>query len=118
MKEENFTNEITYEDGWQNVSEPEYSHAVADENDVESQEEEQQPKPKKTHNSQVLITAQLVICILIAIVALIIKTIGGDFYSFAREWYYSELDKSIIAEGSAQDYKLSEIFGTATEDEV
>lgn len=117
MTEENFSNEITYEDGWKNVSEPEYSYSVKND-DTEPQKENPQLKPKKTHNSQVLITAQLVICIVIVIVALIIKTIGGDIYSFASEWYYSELNKSIIAEGNAQDYKLSEIFGTATEDEI
>lgn len=46
------------------------------------------------------------------------KTVGGDFYTAARQWYYGELNKSIIAENTPDDYNLSEIFGTATDDEV
>lgn len=75
-------------------------------------------KRKKSHNSQVLITAQLIICLLIALAAFIIKTIGGDFYADTRQWYYGELNKSIIAKDIPDDYKLSEIFGTATDDEI
>ncbi len=117
MTEEKFTNEITYDDGWQNVSCPEYSAPIKPEED--NKEENLPPqKPKNQHNTQVLVTAQLIICIIIALAALIIKTIGGDFYTSARDWYYTELNKSIIAEESEDTQKLSEIFGTATNDEI
>lgn len=73
---------------------------------------------KKSHNTQVLVTMQLIICLLLALAAFVIKTVGGDFYTAARQWYYGELNKSIIAENTPDDYNLSEIFGTATDDEI
>ena len=75
-------------------------------------------KRKKSHNTQVRVTMQLIICLLLALAAFVIKTVGGDFYTAARQWYYGELNKSIIAENTPDDYNLSEIFGTATDDEV
>ena len=120
MTEENFTNEITYDDGWQSASCPEYSppaHAKTEEKSPKKTELPPQ-KRKKSHNTQVLVTMQLIICLLLALAAFVIKTVGGDFYTAARQWYYGELNKSIIAENTPDDYNLSEIFGTATDDEV
>ena len=113
MTEENFTNEITYDDGWQSASCPEYSTPAHTET-----EELPPQKRKKSHNTQVLVTMQLIICLLLALAAFVIKTVGGDFYTAARQWYYGELNKSIIAENTPDDYNLSEIFVTATDDEV
>ncbi len=120
MTEENFTNEITYDDGWQSASCPEYSTPAHTETEEESPQNTELPpqKRKKSHNTQVLVTMQLIICLLLALAAFIIKTVGGDFYAAARQWYYGELNKSIIAENTPDDYNLSEIFGTATDDEV
>ena len=118
MTEENFTNEITYDDGWQSASCPEYSVPANAETESADTMEAVSKKRKKSHNSQVLITTQLIICLLIALAAFIIKTIGGDFYANTRQWYYGELNKSIIAKDIPDDYNLSEIFGTATDDEV
>lgn len=35
-------------------------------------------------------------CIILAIVAFVIKNIGGEFYENAREIYYSNLNNSVI----------------------
>lgn len=118
MTEEKFTNEITYEDGWQSASCPEYSTPAHHEEETESVSDYAKKKEKKAHNTQILVTAQLIICLLLALAAFVIKTVGGDFYTAARQWYYGELNKSIIAENNPDDYNLSEIFGTATDDEV
>lgn len=118
MTEENFTNEITYDDGWQSASCPEYSVPANAETESADTMEAAPKKRKKSHNSQVLVTMQLIICLLLALAAFVIKTVGGDFYTAARQWYYGELNKSIIAENTPDDYNLSEIFGTATDDEV
>ncbi len=120
MTEEKNTNEITYDDGWQNVSYPEYSAAVEDEEREKDDDENLLPPkaPLKPHKTQILVTVQLVICVIIAIAALLIKAVGGDFYKSVREWYYTELNKSIIAESNGDGYSLDEIFGTASDDEV
>ena len=121
MTDEKNTNEITYEDGWQDASYPEYSTPASNSESDEILEKEAEKKPEKAEkhrNAQVLVTAQLIICILLALAALIIKTIGGDFYSDARQWYYGELNKYIIAESSGEDYSLSRLFGTSTDDEI
>ena len=121
MTDEKNKNEITYEDGWLDASYPEYSTPTGNSESDEIQEKEPEKnseRAKKHRNTQVLVTAQLIICILLALAALIIKTIGGDFYSNARQWYYGELNKSIIAESSGEDYSLSKLFGTSTDDEI
>ena len=43
--------------------------------------------------------------------------VSRDFYDFTREWYYSNLNESVIFDNS-NDLALDEIFSFATEDEV
>ena len=61
---------------------------------------------------------QLIICILIALIAFIIKSFGGELYAVAREWYYSQLNNSVIFDDKNGNFNLSEIFGNSTEDEI
>ena len=120
MNEEN-RNSITYDEGWESVTNCEYP-VVGSANLEESEDNEENVKQKlgkKKDNSpkQLLITIQLIICILIAIAALVIKTIGGDVYAAAREMYYSSLNNSAIFE-KLDNFDLNKLLGSATQDEI
>lgn len=120
MNEEN-RNSITYDEGWESVTNCEYPvvGSVNLEENEDNEENVKQKLRKKKDNSpkQLLITIQLIICILIAIAALVIKTIGGDFYAAAREMYYSSLNNSAIFDNS-DNFNLNKLFGSATQDEI
>lgn len=117
MNEEN-KNSITYDEGWESVTNCEYP-VVGSANLEENEENEKQKEKKNKDNSpkQLLITIQLILCILIALAALVIKSIGGDFYASAREMYYSSLNNSAIFDNS-DNFNLNKLFGTATQDEA
>ena len=117
MNEEN-KNSITYDEGWESVTNCEYP-VVGSANLEEPEEDKKQKEKKKKDNSpkQLLITIQLILCILIALAALVIKTIGGDFYASSREMYYSSLNNSAIFDNS-DNFNLNKLFGSATEDEA
>lgn len=117
MNEEN-KNSITYDEGWESVTNCEYP-VVGSANLEENEENEKQKEKKNKDNSpkQLLITIQLILCILIALAALVIKSIGGDFYAQAREKYYSSLNNSAIFDDS-DNFNLNKLFGSATQDEV
>ena len=117
MNEEN-KNTITYDEGWESVTESEYPVVGS----AAESENEDKPAPedkKKKDNSpkQLLITIQLIICILIALAALVIKSIGGEFYATVRDMYYSNLNNSAIFEDS-NGINIDNIFGLATQDET
>ena len=117
MNEEN-KNSITYDEGWESVTNCEYP-VVGSANFEETGDDKGQQGKKNKDNSlkQLLITIQLILCILIALAALVIKTIGGDFYAAAREMYYSSLNNSAIFDNS-DNFNLNKLFGSATQDEA
>lgn len=77
------------------------------ENEVNNQvsgvsEESKTEKPKKEKNKDAprenVLIFQLAVCILLAIAAFVIKSIGGELYNNVREFYYTNLNNSIIIE--------------------
>ncbi len=117
MNEEN-KNAITYDDDWKNVSQQEYPQVVGYESDNNNKDELKEPvKNKKIGNSQLLITIQLVACILIALSAFVLKSFGGEIYSNVRNWYYSQLNNSAIFD-TESIFDLTKINGISTDDEA
>jgi len=116
MSEEN-RNQITYDENWQTVSYAEYPVTAQSEN-VESEIIEEKKLNKKSDSAkQILLTIQLIVCILIALTAFVIKSLGGEFYNISREWYYSNINESAIFD-DRNEFNLDNIFSLATEDEV
>ncbi len=117
MNEEKF-NSISDDEGWECVTIGEYP-VVGSANLEENDDNVNQKIKKKKDNSpkQLLITIQLIVCILIALAALVIKTIGGDVYAAVREMYYSSLNNSAIFDNS-DNFNLNKLFGSATQDEI
>ncbi len=116
MSEEN-KNTITYDDNWKSVSNTEYPEICSP---TETKADYQKPEKKKKDKDspkQLLITIQLIICIIIALAAFIIKGIGGEVYAAASDWYYTQLNDSAIFEND-DNFDLNEIMDTATKDEA
>lgn len=115
MSEEN-RNQITYDENWQTVSYSEYPVTAQSEKTESEFCDEKKIKKNNDSPKQLLITIQLIICILIALSAFVIKSFGGDFYKLSREWYYSNLNESAIFD-DRNEFDLSKIFSIATDDE-
>lgn len=122
MNEENRSS-ISYDEGWKSVSDAEYPQLVSD-SDGESDEyinpDDEKiniAKKKKDSPKQLLITIQLVLCILAVLAAFALKSIGGEIYETARDWYYTNLNSSAIFD-EGQNFDFNSIFGAATKDEA
>lgn len=123
---DNLNNNITYDDDWKSVTTTEYAKVYSNlpehSNDEEAENEDNNTKkPKKSkvkYPRQYLITFQLIACIIIALIAFAIKGFGGEVYALAREWYYSNLNSSIIFEADGKQINLDNIFSDATKDEI
>ncbi|MCH5301064.1 MAG: hypothetical protein J1E56_07075 [Ruminococcus sp.] len=119
--------EITYDEGWQSVSTPEYPQTLSDfdeetYNDEELQEElqeEQLRKPKKKRETpiQLLMIIQLVMCLLVCLVAYVLKNVGGDWYNTVHSWYETQLTNELTAEDIFKDADLTKLL-TASNDEA
>ena len=81
---------ITYDENWQDVTEPEY--------------------PRRFRKS--MICSPLLI-----LAAFAIKGIGGELYLTAREWYYTHLNRSAIFEEN-RNFDFSALLRLATPDEA
>lgn len=113
-------NTITYDDDWKSVSYSEYPKTTEDFDSSEEEEKSLSPEKniaKKDSPKQLVITVQLVCCILIALAAFLLNLFGGEVYAATRDWYYSNLEKSVIFDTGDNKIDLSNLFG-ATSDEV
>lgn len=119
-EDNNNRNTITYDDDWKSVSYSEYPKTTEDfevnEEDAKSSLSEKSTA-KKDSSRQLVITVQLVCCILVALVAFLLNLFGGNVYAATRDWYYSNLEKSVIFDTGDNKIDLSNLFG-ATSDEV
>ena len=107
MEEKHST--ITYDDNWREVSAPEipvlgssgaYDGAdMTDEPELESSDDRIEKRLFSAPKHLVL-TVQLIACILLALAAFALKSIGGKVYESARAWYVEQLNDTAIFDGS------------------
>lgn len=119
-EDNNNRNTITYEDDWKSVSYSEYPKTTEDYDSSEEEEKSLSPEKntvKKDSPRQLVITVQLVCCILIALAAFLLNLFGGEVYAATRDWYYTNLEKSVIFDTGDNKIDLSNLF-SATSDEV
>ena len=119
-EDNNNRNTITYDDDWKSVSYSEYPKTTEDFDSSEEEEKSLSSEKniaKKDSPKQLVITVQLVCCILIALAAFLLNLFGGEVYAATRDWYYSNLEKSVIFDTGNNKIDLSNLFG-ATSDEV
>lgn len=115
-------NFITYDENWQNVSTPEYPSVSEPEEDYSEYKEkiDQAPAPekiKKNISKQRLLTIQLVLCLLIGLAAYALKSVGGEWYNQAREWYYTNLNNTAVFD-SKNGFDINLLLGRASADEA
>lgn len=111
---------ITYDENWQNVTEPEYPILKTDAEEDNPQENgiklaknrEKKPTPK-----YLLLTIQLFACIIIALAAFVIKSIGGELYEVTHSWYSYQLNNTAIFD-SESGFDPHVFFAGATPDEA
>lgn len=100
---------VSYDEDWQRVDTP-VAPVICD-----REEEEAAPSaPRRTPRRPVL-TVQLAACLLLAVAAFALKSIGGVAYETARAWYVTHLnDTALIGGGSG----LEALWSAATADEA
>ena len=117
--EENYST-ITYDENWQDVTEPEYPVILESSGSDDPQEEPaKRERRKREAPKQLLLTLQLAACVLLGLAALVIKGIGGELYQTVRDWYYTQLNRSaVFEEDRSFDFSALLPQGTADEAEV
>lgn len=124
MDDNNRSNEITYADGWQSVTTPEYPRTVDPELDNNLQAENveavsEKPKKKRHRPRQLLIIIQLIMCLIICLCAFALKNYGGDLYKTVHTWYETELNNELISDGKLNSIDFSDLLkNSATADEA
>ncbi len=110
---EDYSQQITYDENWQSVSEPEIP-VIATQN--EEDEAESVIKKSRKAPRQLVLTFQLVVCMIIALAAFVLKGIGGEVYAAVKDWYTANLNQTAIFDGNG-GFSLSNLFA-ATKDEA
>lgn len=113
---------ISYDENWQSVSEREYPEITT--SDYSEPGEHEPPAAAQAVKSvaaasskQLLITLQLILCVLLALAAFVLKSMGGDVYQTVREWYYRELNSSAVFDGESS-IDLERLLHPSTADEA
>ena len=109
-------NSITYDENWQSVSEPETPVLSAADNEPDD-EGIILEKRKKSAPKHILLTVQLVCCILLAVAAFALKGIGGEVYEAVKDWYFTQLNDTAIFDGGSNGIPQL-LNNSATADEV
>lgn len=104
--------EIIYEEGWRENT-PEAIH------DGDPPLDEQPPvtEPLKAEPKPLLISIQLVLCVLFVIVLFLLKTMDSEVYRDFMRYYHEELMKPVVSQ-DVFDAVDEGLFGRATSDEA
>ena len=107
---------ITYDENWQSVSEPEYPVVRAPQDGGEESETVYPEKRRRQLPKQPVLVLQLILCLMLALAAFVLKGMGGELYDAVRQWYTDNLNRTAVFDGKLPP-SLSHLF-TATADEV
>lgn len=86
---------ITYDENWQSVSVPETPPIIS-----HTEEAEEGPVRRGEPPRHLLLTLQLVACVLLAAAAFALKGIGGEVYEKVHAWYTEQLNATVLFDGS------------------
>ncbi|MER2081233.1 MAG: hypothetical protein ABS876_06895 [Ruminococcus sp.] len=107
---------IIYDENWQDVTQPEYP--VFREAGEELSEEHTRKAPKPMNPpGQLVLTLQLIVCLVLGLCALVLKGAGGEVYAAVREWYYTNLSHSAILD-TEKPIDFDALLRKATPDEI
>ena len=98
--------EIVYEEGWRDAA-----PAVKEETPVdEAQPGQSAPAEKQEHSRPLLISIQLVLCLLAALVLFLLKAMDSEGYYDFMEFYREELQKPVISQDVFSSADIGRLF--------
>lgn len=106
-------NSITYDKNWQQVSEPQICVSAVSE---EAEEPKDSPDMIKPAGKPLLLTVQLILCIVLGLAAFVLKSVGGTVFEDAKRLYRTQLTQSAVYDGK-RNYDLNSLFHMASADE-
>lgn len=102
--------EIIYEEGWHEAAPLMETQIPLDE--IEPKEEEK-VEPRET-SRPLLITLQLVLCLLAALVLFLLKAMDSGFYHDFMDYYHEELNKPVVSQDVFGAMDISRLFANDT----
>lgn len=110
---------IIYDEGWQKVSTEQVVVPLSDKEATEkentSKQEVKETKKKKQHSFPPLVSIQLVICIMIAVVLFALKFMDSDVFSALSEWYHDMSEITLVPNSTFENFDLSEYLPASTD---
>lgn len=98
-------NEIIYEEGWRENA------PVVDLEPEPLDEAEPQPQPAPREGSRpLLISIQLVLCLLAVLVLFLLKAMDSELYRDFMSEYREELDRPLISRGTFDTFDVSRLY--------
>ena len=96
---------ISYDEGWKNAYEPlRYESA-----DIAQAQPKKSTKKKRSYPFPLLISIQIIICLLIVLSAFVIKQIGGELYRTVKSEFNKNINNEIILKDSFESFTLNTV---------
>ncbi len=110
----NRLDDITYDENWLSFDEPLDLPENTDEYKVE-QEQHKKPDKKKEGTFPTLIGIQLLICLAIAFVIFILKSMDSDVYNKISDFYNDRMRSTLVSNKKFEDIDLSSYFNSTND---
>ncbi len=104
--------EIIYDEGFLNPSE-EYIMEKSEEQEETALDPVKNPKETtaKSHG-QVVISIQLIVCVLIALAVFLVKMFNVDTYASIKSWYDIQMNKTLISQSTFDENLLTDFLNS------
>lgn len=79
---------------------------------------DEQPSLQRKRPFPIIITAQLVICVVIALGVFLLHIADSVWYDSFRSWYTAEMKKTLISRSAFEDIDLASWFSRSSPDEA
>ena len=107
-------NEIVYDEGFVRPSK-----TVIQKDEEEPIPVDEQKKPKEPDGFKpLLVSMQLLFCLLSALLLFLLKSMGSDLYDRFEVWYNEEMNKPLISQSAFEHKDFSTFLSPASVDEV
>ncbi len=97
-------------------SEYDETENVGEAEELSPEEEEDEtllPEKRGYRGTQLVLIIQIAACAVVLLAAFVLKSIGGDVFTVARDWYLQELNRSVLASANLEEYETEvlAVFG-------
>ncbi len=110
--------EIIYDEDWQTFDNVQKCEVVPPQPQSESDNKDENKNieiPIKKHRTVSLITIQLLLCLIIAFVVFILKSMDSDFYNKISDWYNSMMRYTLVSNETFESIDLSSYFESTSD---